>query len=312
MWAYRYFFTPDLGVFVFWGTGERIDLLWQLKSNNSSVIALLKCTNYIPTTLISSKDNFLNLTNPILQLRFIGDHISPGSFSAKELGNLLIDIQKTVYGIAGITEDADETGQISLGEIKNESAGLDFYSGQPSVNDACIRLINAVDKKDFTELPRSSFEGIKHISKLAKEKKCDAELKNNTTDTSAIATLKENDNLIFPEDVLLKGTKDFYGEITRVGGVEPRVQFKTFSGTTHHADVSKELAQQIANKLYQTVKMKAEVRWVTSSDDFVDIKIVDVEDYKVQSNSGLFDELRETLGSYSDKYGSDLEGLIND
>ena len=254
----------------------------------------------------------MTFKNPILQLRFIGDHISPGSFSAKELGNLLIDIQKSVSAIAGITEDVDEAGLISLKEITNESAGLLFYSSRRPANDACVRLIDAVDKKDFTGLPRSSFEGIKHISKLAKEKKCDAELKNRTTNTSATASLKESDNLIFPENVLLKDTKDFYGEITRVGGVEPRVQFKTFSGKIHHADVSKELARKIANKLYQTVKMKAEVRWIASSDDFVEIKIVEIEDYKVQSNTGLFDELRETLGSYSDKYGSDLEGLIND
>jgi len=243
-----------------------------------------------------SKINFLSFTSPILQLRFIGDHISPGSFSAKELGHLLIEIQKSVTAIAGITEDSDETGIISLKEITNESAGLHFYSNRPSANDACVRLINAVDKRDFTGLPRNSFEGIKHISKLAKEKKCDAELKNKTSNSTAIATLKESDNLIFPEDVLLKDTKDFYGEITRVGGVEPRIQFKTFSGTTQHADVSKELAQKIANKLYQTVKMKAEVRWIASSNDFVDIKITDVEDYEVKSNAGLFDELRETLG----------------
>ncbi len=284
----------------------------QLKSNNSPSIALLKCTNYIHTSLIISTDKFLNNLNPILQLRFVGDHISPGSFSAKELGHLLIDIQKSVLSIAGITEDSDENSLISLKEITNESAGLHFYSDQQSVNEASIRLINAVGKRDFTGLPLRSFEGIKHISKLAKEKKCDAELKNRTMNTTAIATLKESDNLIFPEDVLLKDTKDFYGEITRVGGVEPRVQFKTFSGTTHHADVSKELARQIANKLYQTVKMKAEVQWIASSDGFEEIKIVDIEDYKVQTNAGLFDELRETLGSYSDRYGSDLEGVIND
>lgn len=259
-----------------------------------------------------SKDNFLNFKDPILQLRFIGDNVSPGSFSAKELGNLLIDIQQSVSAVAGITEDADDTVLISLKEITNESAGLHFYSNQQSVNKACVRLINAVDKRDFTGLPRSSFEGIKHISKLTKEKKCDAELKNKTKNTFATATLKKSDNLIFPEDILLKDTKDFYGEITRIGGVEPKVQFKTFSGTTHHADVSKELALQIANKLYQTVKMKAEVRWIASSNEFEEIKIIDVEDYKVQSNSGLFDELRETLGNYSDKYGSDPESLIND
>ena len=255
----------------------------------------------------------MNTQNPILQLRFIGENMSPGKFSAMELGNLLIEIQKSVIAITGTpNDDVDEMGSISLKEIRTESAGFHFYSNQPHVNDACIRLIKAVDKRDFTGLPRSSFEGIKHISKITKEKKCEAELKNSTSTTSAIATLKENDNLIFPEYILLKDTRDFYGEITRVGGVEPRVQFKTFSGRTHHADVSKELAQQIASKLYQTVKVKAEVRWIAASDGYEEIKIVDVEDYKVESNTGLFDELRETLGSYSDKYGSDLEGIIND
>jgi len=254
----------------------------------------------------------LNNLNPILQLRFIGDHISPGSFSAKELGHLLIEIQKSVLAIAGIVEDVDETDAISLNEIKAESAGFHFYSNQPPINAASIRLINAVDNRDFSGLPRSSFEGIKQISKLAREKKCNAELKNRTRHTSVTATLKESDHLIFPEDVLLEDVKDFYGEITRVGGAEPRVQFKTFSGRKHHADISKELAREVAKKLYQTVKMKAEVRWIASSNDFVDIKITDVEDYEVKSNAGLFEELRETLGSYSEKYGSDLEGLIND
>lgn len=252
----------------------------------------------------------MNNQTPILQLRFVGDHISPGDFSAKELGNLLVDIQKSVSAIAGITEGADETGLISLKKITNESAGLHFFSNQQSANDACIRLINAVDKRDFTGLPRSSFEGIKHIVKIAREKKCDAEFKNDTNNITA--TLKQKDSLIFPEEVLLKDIKDFYGEITRVGGVEPRVQFKTFSGTTHHADVSKELAQQIANKLYQTVKLKAEVRWISSSEGFEKIKIVDIEDYEMKSNTELFSELRETLGSYSNKYGSDLEGLMNE
>jgi len=32
--------------------------------------------------------------------------------------------------------------------------------------------------------------------------------------------------------------------------------------------------------------------------------------YKLYSY--IFDELRETLGSYSDKYGTDPEGLINE
>jgi len=99
----------------------------------------------------------------------------------------------------------------------------------------------------------------------------------------------------------LRDIKDFYGEITRVGGVEQKVRFRTFSGKTYNAITSKDLAKRIANKLYQTVKMKAEVRLIVSADGYEEIKIVDVVEYKVQSNTGLFEELRETLGSYDIK-----------
>jgi len=51
---------------------------------------------------------------------------------------------------------------------------------------------------------------------------------------------------------------------------------------------TEELARKIANKLHKTVKMKAEVRWIASSDGYKEIKKFDVEDCKVQSNTGTF------------------------
>lgn len=257
----------------------------------------------------------MNTNNPILKLRFTGKDISLANFSAKELGGFLVDFQDSVISIARsiYKEDLGEGDDlISLKKIKNESAGYFFHSKHPAVVEAYSVMIQAINKKDLTGLPRTSFAGFKHISKLTKDKKCNAELSYDSGSTNTFATLTSNDKIITPEDVYLNDIKSYYGEITRVGGTEPRVRFKTFGGTTHNADASMELAKYSATRLYQTVKIKAEIKWLPSSSEIDSMKILEIEDFEVHSNENLFGELRNSLGEYSKKYGSDLKGLIND
>lgn len=244
--------------------------------------------------------------NYILTLRFFGNDVSPKNFSAKELGNLLIEFQDSVTSIVRAKVDSafeNESNPFNLCEITNESAGLNFASSYPEVDRGFGLFVKAVDSKNFTGLPRGSFAGIQRITKLAKAKNCNAEFSHHSGDTVNKTVLKPNDIILLPEEILLTDTKDFYGEITRVGGTEPKVRFKTFAGKIENATATKELIKQIANKLYRTVKIRAEVKWIDGSDDYEEIKILTVEDLEVQSNSDLFDELREALGDYSEKYG---------
>lgn len=257
----------------------------------------------------------MNNEKSILKLRFTGKSTSLADFSAKELGGLLIDFQESVIAIAqSINKEdlAESDDLISLNKVKNESAGYFFHSKHHTVDEAYSLMIQAINKKDLTGLPRASFPGFKHISKLTKEKKCTAELSYENGSTNKFAILTSEDHIITPEDVFLNDIKSYYGEITRVGGTEPRVRFKTFGGTTHNADASKELAKYSARKLYQTVKIKAEIKWLPSSSEIENMKILEIEDYEVRSNEDLFSELRNSLGDYSKKYGTDLKGLIND
>ncbi len=251
----------------------------------------------------------------ILKLRFVGEGISPSSFTAKELGELLIELQKGMSALVDSFGDSNWSNSdhlLSLIDVKNESQGLFFSSSYPKATQAFYLYTEAANNKSLYNLPRESFDGIKLISRLTKTKKCNAEISFTSSESNKeFAVITPEDTLIIPEEIYLKDTKEFYGEITRIGGAEPRVRFKTFDGKTLNGDLSKELAKKIADKLYQTVKITAEVTWEYSSSD-MKINVTSVEDFEVKKNVDLFNDLRHSLGNYAEGYGDSPERVINE
>jgi hypothetical protein len=249
----------------------------------------------------------LNKQCSILNLRFTGKGITPGSFTAKEVGELLIDLQKSMSSIAEYFGDkkwSDSDRILSLVEIQNRSNGLNFASDYPKAPDGYALLIQAAENKHLHGLPRNAFDGMKRISALTKKKHCKAELSSESLPEVKKAVITPEDTLIIPEEVLMTDIKNFYGEITRIGGSEPKVRFRTFGGTLYDGTASKELAQNIAKMLYRTVRIKAEVKWEPSAYQIESIKIIEVKLHEVQSNKDLFDDLRQSLGDFSEKYGA--------
>lgn len=156
--------------------------------------------------------------NYILTLRFFGNDVSPKNFSAKELGNLLIEFQDSVTSIVRAKVDSafeNESNPFNLCEITNESAGLNFASSYPEVDRGFGLFVKAVDSKNFTGLPRGSFAGIQRITKLAKAKNCNAEFSHHSGDTVNKTVLKPNDIHLATERYQNSGRKEeAYAEVT--------------------------------------------------------------------------------------------------
>lgn len=255
----------------------------------------------------------MNNKSSILKLRFVGEGISPTSFTAKELGELLIELQKGMSAMVDSFGDnswSNSDHLLSLIDVKNQSNGLFFSSDYPKAQQAYHLITEAANNKNLYNLPRESFSGIKLISKLAKNKNCNAEISFKSEKNEEFAVITPNDTLITPEEIYLKDLKEFYGEITRIGGAEPKVHFKTFDEKTLIGVLSRELAQEIGSKLYKTVKISAEVKWLHSSSE-MEIKVISVEDFQVRKNVELFENLRQSLGNYADNYGNNPARLIN-
>lgn len=249
----------------------------------------------------------MNKQHSKLKLKFAGKEITPRSFSARELGELLVDLQKSMAAFAEYFGDKKWSGSekiLSLINVENKSNSLSFASGYPKAKDGYALMIKAAENKHLYGLPRNAFDGMKRISALTKKKKCNAELSSESLPERKSAVITPEDTFIIPEEVLLTDFKEFYGEITRVGGSEPKVRFRTFGGTLHDGKASIELTRKIAEMLYQTVKIKAEIKWDPSASEIRGINILHVEPHEVQSNSELFGDLRQSLGAHSEKYGA--------
>ncbi|MEX2605601.1 MAG: hypothetical protein WD361_15435 [Gracilimonas sp.] len=85
---------------------------------------------------------------------------------------------------------------------------------------------------------------------------------------------------------------------------ERAVHFGTYGGCVYKGTITKDLAEIIAGKLNQTVRIKTTTKWSVSPLEIEEIRILNIEKFEVQSNTKLFNDLRESLGEYSDKYGS--------
>lgn len=74
--------------------------------------------------------------------------------------------------------------------------------------------------------------------------------------------------------------------------------FRTFGGSVYKGAITEDLAEVIAGKLNQTVKIKAEAKWSVSPLEIEEIQILDVEEFELRPNTKLFDDLRASLGDY--------------
>lgn len=84
---------------------------------------------------------------------------------------------------------------------------------------------------------------------------------------------------------------------------ERAVHFGTYGGCVYKGTITKDLAEIIAGKLNQTVRIKTTTKWSVSPLEIEEIQILELEEFELQSNTKLFDELRDSLGDYSNKYG---------
>lgn len=112
-----------------------------------------------------------------------------------------------------------------------------------------------------------------------------------------------------PEPAKVRGETTLYGEVQRVGGATPKVQFRSIDGDLIYCDATRELTREAAVRLYEQVGLRGEAEWdlktlrVTS---FTIEEILSFEDVGVPS---AFAELREIVGRYFDEI-SDVDAFV--
>jgi hypothetical protein len=230
-----------------------------------------------------------------------GEGMSPGAIRSKEIGEIIISVEEMIASMV-IHDHPDvkkEDVVIGLKNVRPGSIGLEFSPNLTALTlPATRRITTAIAKNDFGALPSGALDSLRQLSAFARRHQCDAEFFTQNGKVESLAILTPTTQI--PETYPLSGETTLYGEITRVGGAEPKIQFKTLDGQTIYCSTSKSMAKKAGAKLYTTVELCGRAEWNCETFKIENFHIIDISDYQTTSPSAAFKELADLVGNSFD------------
>lgn len=248
----------------------------------------------------------------ILELRFVGNHISPSVVKPREIAELVISFEKAL--LSDIKErhpEIDITQLLfSFEEIKDESLGIRF--NPQLVKDIVVSSFTIISTSfqtgDFTSLNNDTITELRSFSKFSKKYQCAGEFNKSGVRLSTFSPTTEieyNKNPIIKEDINL------FGRVVDSGGDNPNVHLKINDETTLIFSTTEAIAKQLAHKLYEKVSLFGTAKWDAVTYKIVDFKVKEIIDFKAGNTLKAINELRNISSGYWDKFNTN-EDLNNE
>ncbi len=76
----------------------------------------------------------------------------------------------------------------------------------------------------------------------------------------------------------VSGTDEFYARVVRVGGERPTAKLEIGNETGTFRVTNQEIAKKLANRLFETVKIFADVRWDSRTLEILDIVVTGIDE----------------------------------
>lgn len=237
----------------------------------------------------------------MMEIRFAGKDIFPETIRAKELADILANIEESLTAII-LKENPKVSAEeiiIGLVNIEEGSAKLRFKSSlQALALSAFTLLSSSIVANDFTKIPLTTIKSVRAISDFTKKRNCIAEFRAYADSDNPSASLTPSSEIIIPEIYQLTGETIIYGKVIRVGGITPKVGVKLSDRQTVYCDVKEDLAKEIGHKLYSWVGLSGIAQWNTEDYSLDSFKIEKITEYKeVPLSKSLF-ELSSVVGKY--------------
>ena len=248
-------------------------------------------------------------TDNRFHVRFHGEDIHPDSFSAKELGNILIKIEDAVKSIVDENYPKSDPDKciVSLVGLKDKSESLAFRAfGQPDVNDAFSDFGKSFKNDSYIDLPYKAYIGVRHLHSLIQKKKCDLHVVYRRKNLGEISF---SENLKKPEDYLIRINTSIFGKLQKIGGKKPRLWIELDNGKTVSLKLTKPQADELKNKLYETISLKGTASWNPLNDALSRFNLTEITNYTFGGALTGINELREIASGVWDNFNNDEEIL---
>lgn len=247
----------------------------------------------------------------IFTLRFWGDEneINPKSFSAKELGQIIVAFEESIRAIIDNSFPSvnQDDVKVCLIKIEDKSESLGFYIDDiPETNLALRVFSNSIQNNTYTSLPDKAYHGLKVIYSSVNNKNCNAELRHKSEN---LFTIYPNTELVKPELVNIESDGLIYGELLKIGGEKPRAWLRLDDGITFSFRLSREQVATLSPNMYKSIALKGRRKINTITDNIVGFKLYDIVEYKPYNTYNAIKELRGITNGFWDTLGDN--GQIN-
>ncbi|WP_353571956.1 hypothetical protein [Candidatus Albibeggiatoa sp. nov. BB20] len=201
--------------------------------------------------------------NAQLSIKLVGDDtVSPASLSASELADIISSYEKSLISEIERNNDTaldNKPPIVSLVRIEKGSIQLGFYSDCPCTVPAFYTITTAIVNKNFNTLSDKTVSCLNKIKQVIEKRAMSANfyVEHNATPLATISA----DTEIIQKITYVTGETTLYGKITRVGGNDPVVRLEVDANNIIHCKVEKNLAIELANYLYQRVRLIGEAKW---------------------------------------------------
>lgn len=251
------------------------------------------------------------MADTIISYTLEGEALGPTDLSAREIADQLKQIEAALTAL--IPPDAERPGEARLSVIGIESGSthLLFVSNRPDLYlPAAARLTAAIRTGVFVDLPRQAQKALAELVQFVRKRRGQARLTVAGAEGAQItAEAIVHPDLRIDAEVRLQGPTTFYGEVLRVGGKEPRVEFQPDSGPVRYFDVSREIAIDLASHLYQPVAVDGTAVWNAVTAELLEFTVESWRPYALTSPVEAFAELRSRFGHHFDAI-EDVPGWV--
>ena len=208
------------------------------------------------------------MAETLFEIRLTGGGLLPETLPIQELADILKSIELILGSVAHDQNQGlnSEDFVVGLVHIEKGSARLKFASTLSEVALAALLTVtSAISTCDYNKIPNSALIGLKDLSNYTSKHGCDLQIYKEGDFSAPLAEISANVSLSLPGAPTVTGKTSIYGQIERIGGVEPKVVVRTLDNELLYCTLSAPLARILASSLYETVGLSGTATWELKS-----------------------------------------------
>lgn len=237
------------------------------------------------------------------QLKIEGEDVTPYTVDIGDLADVLRALRGIVTAISrDIENEPDDI--LSLVAIGDGSDKL-VLCGSPSTLHATRILTKALATNTTHRLPKPCHAHLRNLWKSTFDNGWDAcRFVGNISTIGQGAILRSVE--LFPDALQYRGSTIVYGDCVRVGGEGRKTaQLKLLDGTTLYIKLkTKQLAQEIGKRLYQTVGLSGEAFWAVETNALLEFRADFLTEYSDRNVDGTQRSIVQSLESLAKAAGN--------